>query len=73
VAEIAEGATQPFIGKIMPFLDASGRMLDAGINPDTLARVQNWVGLLMFLGLCLLVFWDCCRAKPDETIDLGEH
>jgi hypothetical protein len=64
VAEIAEGATQPFIGKIMPFLDVSGRMIDRGVNPDTLARVQNWLGLVIFLALCVFVFWDCLRAKP---------
>ncbi len=72
VAEIADG-TQPFIGKIMPFLDISGRMIDGGINPDTLARVQNWLALLVFLALCTFVFWDCCRAKPDESADLTGH
>ncbi|MEE9473228.1 MAG: OPT/YSL family transporter [Acidimicrobiia bacterium] len=72
VAEIADG-TQPFIGKIMPFLDISGRMIDGGVSPDTLARVQNWLALLVFLALCTFVFWDCCRAKPDESADLTGH
>jgi hypothetical protein len=72
VAEIADG-TQPFVGKIMPFLDISGRMIDGGINPDSLARVQNWLALLVFLALCTFVFWDCCRAKPDESADLTGH
>jgi hypothetical protein len=72
VAEMVEGA-QVYVGKIMPFIDCSGRMLDGGTNPENLARVENWLGLLFFLGLCGFVFWDCCRAKPEETIDLGEH
>jgi putative OPT family oligopeptide transporter len=73
VAEIVDGA-QPFVGKIMPFLDVSGRMMDGGkVNPESLARAENWLGLLLFLGLCLFLFWDCCRAKPEEGADLTGH
>lgn len=53
---------------VMPFLDLSGRMLDAGTDPLWLTRTQNWLGLLLFLALCLFVFLDCCRARPE----LGE-
>jgi OPT family oligopeptide transporter len=63
VAEIADG-TQPFVGKIMPFLDISGHLLDRGVSPDKLARVKNWLALVMFLLLCAFLFWDCMRAKP---------
>lgn len=62
------GTTETLVGKIMPFLDMSGRMIDAGVNPESLARVENWLGLILFLGLCVFVFWDCCRAKPEETL-----
>ncbi len=73
VAEIVDGA-QPFVGKIMPFLDVSGRMMDGGkINPESLARAENWLGLLLFLGLCLFLYWDCSRAKPEEGADLTGH
>ena len=73
VAEIVDGA-QPFVGKIMPFLDVSGRMLDGGkVNPESLARTENWLGLLLFLGLCLFLFWDCSRAKPEDGADLTGH
>jgi len=64
---LADG-TELIVGKIMPFLDMSGRMIDRGVNPESLARIENWLGLVLFLALCVFVFWDCCRAKPDETL-----
>ncbi len=54
--------------KIMPFLDFSGRMIDGGTNAEHLARTQNWLGLILFLALCIFVYLDCRRAKPE----LGE-
>jgi uncharacterized oligopeptide transporter (OPT) family protein len=54
--------------KIMPFLDCSGRMIDGGANAEHLARTQNWLGLILFLALCIFVYFDCRRAKPE----LGE-
>ncbi|UCC29020.1 MAG: OPT/YSL family transporter, partial [Phycisphaerales bacterium] len=62
------GTTETLVGKIMPFLDMSGTMIDADVNPESLARVENWLGLILFLGLCVFVFWDCCRAKPEESL-----
>ena len=56
------------IGKIMPFLDVSGRMLDGGTDPASLARTQNWLGLILFMVLCALVYWDCVRAKVDKDV-----
>jgi len=53
---------------IMPFLDMSGRMIDSGTDPAALARTQNWIGLILFLALCVFVYFDCRRAKPE----LGE-
>jgi hypothetical protein len=64
---LADG-TELVVGKIMPFIDISGRMIDAGVNPDGLARTENWLGLLLFLALCTFVYFDCRRAKPE----LGE-
>ncbi len=61
------GGAEELVGKIMPFLDMSGRMIDGGVNPESLARVENWLGLILFLALCVFVLWDCCRAKPDEA------
>ncbi len=54
--------------KVMPFLDISGRLLDGGSDPASLARTQNWLGLILFLALCVFVYFDCRRAKPE----LGE-
>jgi uncharacterized oligopeptide transporter (OPT) family protein len=75
VDEIAFGAkktladgSELIVGKIMPFLDMSGHMIDWGANPESLARIENWLGLLFFLGLCVFVYLDCRRAKPE----LGE-
>jgi hypothetical protein len=57
--------TEKMVGKIMPFLDVSGRLVDAGIDPGDLARYQNWLGLILFLALCVFVYFDCRRAKPE--------
>ncbi|MBU0638531.1 MAG: OPT/YSL family transporter [Planctomycetes bacterium] len=62
------GTEEQLVGKIMPFLDCSGRMIDAGWDPEKLARTQNWLGLILFLGLCIFMYIDCRRAKPE----LGE-
>jgi putative OPT family oligopeptide transporter len=64
---LADGGEQ-YVGKIIPFIDCSGRMIDAGVDPAALARTENWVGLLLFLALCIFVYFDCRRAKPE----LGE-
>ena len=40
-------------------------MIDAGVDPQSLALTENWLGLILFLLLCLFIFWDCLRAKPD--------
>jgi len=62
------GNKEEIVGKIMPFFDISGRMIDGGVNPEALARTENWLGLLLFLALCVFVYFDCRRAKPE----LGE-
>jgi len=53
---------------IMPFMDVSGRMVETGTDPVSWARTQNWLGLILFLALCIFVYFDCRRAKPE----LGE-
>lgn len=53
---------------VMPFLDISGRLVDGSSDPASLARNQNWLGLILFLALCVFVYFDCRRAKPE----LGE-
>jgi hypothetical protein len=60
------GAEEQLVGKIMPFLDCSGRVIDGGVNPESLARTQNWLGLILFIGLCVFMYFDCRRAKPSE-------
>jgi hypothetical protein len=64
---LADG-TEVIVGKIMPFLDLSGRMLDGGVDGESLARFENWLGLILFLALCVFVYFDCRRAK----VELGE-
>jgi putative OPT family oligopeptide transporter len=66
--ETPVGTENVLVGKIMPFLDCSGRMIDAGVDPAGLARTENLIGLLLFLALCVFVYFDCRRAKPE----LGE-
>ena len=50
---------------VMPFLDMSRRMLDAGVNPEQLTRTQNWLGAILFVLLCVFVYFDCRRAKAE--------
>ncbi|UCF33875.1 MAG: OPT/YSL family transporter [Phycisphaerales bacterium] len=61
------GTEEQLVGKIMPFLDMSGRMIDGGVNPESLARVENWLGLILFALLCIFVYFDCLRAKKEEA------
>jgi uncharacterized oligopeptide transporter (OPT) family protein len=60
------GQQMKTVGEIMPFLDVSHRIIDSGTNPDSLARTETWLGLVLFLALCVLVYFDCLRAKPSE-------
>ncbi len=53
---------------VMPMLDISDKMISGGADPTGLAQTQNWLGLLLFLGLCIFVYFDCRRAKAE----LGE-
>jgi hypothetical protein len=56
----------------MPFIDLGGRMLDSGVNPQALVRTENWLGLVLFLLLCIFVYVDCRRAKPELAVgELG--
>jgi putative OPT family oligopeptide transporter len=58
--------------KVMPFIDLGGRMLDSGVNPQALVRTENWLGLVLFLLLCIFVYVDCRRAKPELAVgELG--
>ncbi len=50
---------------ILPAIDVSRHLIDAGFDAARLARVENWLGLLFFLGLCVFVYWDCRRAKKE--------
>ena len=59
------GTKEEIVGKIMPFLDMSGWLIDHGVNPKTLAQTENWLGLALFVFLCIFVYFDCRRAKPE--------
>ena len=61
------GDGEVVVGKIMPFFDCSRRLIDGGVNPESLARAENLIGLVMFLALCVFVYFDCRRAKADEA------
>jgi len=58
---------------VMPRLDFSRRLLDSGVNAEQLARTENWLGLILFLALCLFVYLDCRRAKPELAAGAELH
>lgn len=61
---------EQYVGKIIPFFDISGRLIDAGVDPEGLVRTENLIGLLLFLALCVFVYFDCRRARPE--LGVGE-
>lgn len=65
--EVVVGTSTEVVGVIMPFLDIAGHLVSAGVNPESFARFANVLGLVMFLGLCAYMFWDCRRAKADDS------
>ncbi|RMF76499.1 MAG: peptide transporter [Acidobacteria bacterium] len=50
---------------ILPAIDISRHLVRGGVDAAGLARVENWLGLLFFLGLCVFVYWDCRRASKE--------
>jgi putative OPT family oligopeptide transporter len=54
-------------GKWMLALDMSARRIAGGASPEALAQMNNWVGVLAFLALCLFVYVDCRRARPEKS------
>ncbi len=53
--------------RIMPWLDFGPRRIAAGVSPELVAQTTNWLGAAAFVLLCLFVYWDCRRAKPERT------
>ncbi len=51
---------------IMDTINVSQWMLNAGMAPETVARLNNWLGLVFLLGLCAWVYWDSRRTEPPE-------
>ncbi|MEW6199039.1 MAG: OPT/YSL family transporter [Planctomycetota bacterium] len=59
--------------KVMPALDMGGHLVEGGADPVGLARLQNWLGLLLFLALCVFVYIDCRRAKAELAAGAELH
>lgn len=59
--------------KVMPALDMGGHLVEGGTEPVGLARLQNWLGLLLFLALCVFVYLDCRRAKAELAAGAELH
>jgi len=52
--------------QLMPRLDLSARWIAQGSDPEQIARLNNWLGLVFLLALALFAYWDCRRAKPGK-------
>ncbi len=59
--------------KVMPALDMGGHLVEGGTDPVGLARLQNWLGLLLFLALCVFVYIDCRRARAELAAGAELH
>ncbi|MBL7074152.1 oligopeptide transporter, OPT family [candidate division KSB1 bacterium] len=62
---IAGGAIIGVVSALLKFIEDKYRLV---IVPD-LANTGpwgNWLGLAMFLGLCVYIYWDSCRAKGNN-------
>jgi putative OPT family oligopeptide transporter len=53
--------------KWLASIDVTQRFIAAGADPARVMRTNNWVGLAAFVALCLFVFWNCRRAKPEAV------
>jgi uncharacterized oligopeptide transporter (OPT) family protein len=40
----------------------------AGWSADSVGSLGNWLGLTLFLALCVFVYLDCRRARPEPTL-----
>ena len=48
---------------IMDAIDSSRWLQAAGMTPEGVGRLGNWLGLVLLLLLCAFVYWDSRRAK----------
>jgi F0F1-type ATP synthase membrane subunit c/vacuolar-type H+-ATPase subunit K len=53
--------------KLLAAIDINKRFIEAGADPAQVMRTHNWIGLAAFLALCLFVYWNCRRAKPETV------
>lgn len=51
--------------RFLETINLSQRAIAGGADPAAHAQLTNWLGLVAFLLLCLFVYWDCRRAKPE--------
>ncbi len=54
--------------RILQSIDLTQRRVAAGADPASLAQMNNWLGLVAFVILCLIVYWDCRRARPEPAL-----
>lgn len=47
------------------WLNVPARMIHNGGDPEYVCRLGNWLGLIVFLLLCLYTYWDSRRAKAQ--------
>lgn len=52
--------------RLLPKLDMTEKML-SGRTPEQWAQMSNWLGLIAFVVLAILMYIDCRRAKPGDA------
>ena len=62
---IAGGAIIGVVGALIKFFeDKYSIILIPDLKNDGV--FGNWLGLVLFIILCVYIYWDSCRAKPEK-------
>jgi OPT family oligopeptide transporter len=50
-------------------IDIQAALIRGGQSPEEMGRLFNWLGVVAFLALCVFIWWDSRRAKPEPATE----